>query len=62
MKDDTSQEQTAQGVVALTAWAASPQAREISSAAMRKAALVFADNLAALIAAQDAAGPDPDLG
>ena len=53
MKDDTSQEQTAQGVVALTAWAASPQAREISSEAMRKAALVFADNLAALIAAQD---------
>lgn len=53
MNDDLNREQTAQGIVDLTAWAASSQAREIPQAAIGKAAMVFADNLAALIAAQE---------
>ena len=44
---------TAQGLHRLVQWAASAQAREIPLAARRKAALVLADNLASIIAAQD---------
>lgn len=43
---------TAQGLHELVKWAASPAAREIPLAARRKAALVLADNLASIIAAQ----------
>lgn len=47
------QDRTAEGLRALVDWACSPAARDIPQAARKKAALVLADNLAAIIAAQD---------
>jgi 2-methylcitrate dehydratase PrpD len=44
---------TAQGLRALAQWAASPAARDVPDATRRKAALVLADNLGAIVAAQD---------
>lgn len=51
--NSTLQVRTAEGVRELAAWVASAAAREIPQAARRKAALVLADNLAAIVAAQD---------
>ncbi|HYF16265.1 MAG TPA: MmgE/PrpD family protein, partial [Ramlibacter sp.] len=53
MTDLELQHRTADGLRALCDWAASPAARQIPPAARRKAALVLADNLAAIVAAQD---------
>lgn len=50
---ETQRAATAHGLRDMVAWAAGPAAREIPDAARRKAALVLADNLAAIIAAQD---------
>ena len=46
-------EQTADGMRRMVEWAFSPAARDIPQAARRKAALVLADNVAAIVAAQD---------
>jgi 2-methylcitrate dehydratase PrpD len=53
MTDPALQQRTAEGLRTLCAWAAGPAARDIPAGARRKAALVLADNLAAIIAAQD---------
>lgn len=51
--DSELQARTARGLRGLVDWAAGPAGREIPQAARKKAALVLADNLAAIIAAQD---------
>jgi len=51
--DPQLQARTADGLRELVAWACGPTAREVPQAARKKAALVLADNLAAIIAAQD---------
>ena len=56
--DPQLQAQTALALRELTDWAASAPARDVPESALRKAAMVFADNLAAMIAAQD----EPEVG